>query len=130
MNESFRTALFKSTVPTSSEFLDEKIDVVIGLADGTNLKTCLFVFTQVIDLGIPALLAVTMSDEMERKGMELDVSGLSESLGVPITLINGRLGLKLPNMSSTYFQLFLKMVPTRRCKVPSKYLPTYIHYVL
>ena len=75
-----------------NEKVDEKIDVVIGLADGTNLKTCLFVFTQVIDLGIPALLAVTMSDEMERKGMELDVSGLSESLGVPITLINGRLG--------------------------------------
>ena len=75
-----------------NENVDEKIDVVIGLADGTNLKTCLFVFTQIIDLGIPAVLAVTMSDEMERKGMELDVSGLSESLGVPITLVNGRLG--------------------------------------
>lgn len=75
-----------------NENVDEKIDVVIGLADGTNLKTCLFVFTQIMDLGIPAVLAVTMSDEMERKGMELDVSGLSESLGVPITLVNGRLG--------------------------------------
>tara|TARA_B110000483_G_scaffold38364_1_gene47210 strand:- start:1605 stop:3620 length:2016 start_codon:yes stop_codon:yes gene_type:complete len=70
----------------------EKIDVVIGLADGTNLKTCLFVFTQIIDLGIPAVLAITMTDQMERRGMELQVSDLSESLGVPISLINARSG--------------------------------------
>ncbi|CAI8315522.1 MAG: Fe(2+) transporter FeoB [Owenweeksia sp. TMED14] len=75
-----------------NENSEEKIDVVIGLADGTNLKTCLFVFTQVIDLGIPAVLAVTMIDEMERKGMELQVSKLSESLGVSISLINARTG--------------------------------------
>ena len=33
----------------------ERSDVVVGLADGTNLKTCLFVFTQVLDLGFPAV---------------------------------------------------------------------------
>ena len=70
----------------------EKIDRVIGLADGTNLKTCLFVFSQVLDLGLPAVLAVTMVDEMERRGMELKVSDLSEELGCAVVLVNTRTG--------------------------------------
>ena len=70
----------------------EKIDRVIGLADGTNLKTCLFVFSQVLDLGLPAVLAVTMVDEMERRGMELKGSDLSEELGCAVVLVNTRTG--------------------------------------
>ena len=71
---------------------EEKIDRVIGLADGTNLKTCLFVFSQVLDLGLPAVLAVTMVDEMERRGMELKVEELSGTLGCPVVLVNTRTG--------------------------------------
>jgi ferrous iron transport protein B len=71
---------------------EERIDRVIGLADGTNLKTCLFVFSQVLDLGIPAVLAVTMRDEMERRGMELKTEELSETLGCAVILVNTRTG--------------------------------------
>ena len=71
---------------------EERIDRVIGLADGTNLKTCLFVFSQVLDLGLPAVLAVTMRDEMERRGMELKTEELAATLGCAVILVNTRTG--------------------------------------
>lgn len=71
----------------------ERPDVVVGLADGTNLKTCLFVFTQVLDLGFPAVLAVTMVDEMERRGAELDLPALEAALGVRVIPVNSRTGM-------------------------------------
>ncbi len=76
----------------------EKMDRVIGLADGTNLKTCLFVFSQVLDLGIPAVLAVTMVDEMERRGMDLKVAELSATLGCQVVLVNARTGEGLDSL--------------------------------
>lgn len=72
---------------------DERSDVVVGLADGTNLKTCLFVFTQVLDLGFPAVLAVTMVDEMERRGAQLDLPALESALGVRVVPVNSRTGM-------------------------------------
>lgn len=71
----------------------ERSDVVVGLADGTNLKTCLFVFTQVLDLGFPAVLAVTMVDEMERRGAQLDIPALESALGVRVVPVNSRTGM-------------------------------------
>jgi ferrous iron transport protein B len=71
----------------------ERSDVVVGLADGTNLKTCLFVFTQVLDLGFPAVLAVTMVDEMERRGAQLDLPALEAALGVRVVPVNSRTGM-------------------------------------
>ncbi len=76
----------------TTENESERCDVVVGLADGTNLKTCLFVFTQVLDMGFPAVLAVTMVDEMERRGAELDIPALEEALGVSVVPVNSRTG--------------------------------------
>ena len=76
----------------TTEDESERCDVVVGLADGTNLKTCLFVFTQVLDMGFPAVLAVTMVDEMERRGAELDIPALEEALGVSVVPVNSRTG--------------------------------------
>ena len=76
----------------TTENESDRCDVVVGLADGTNLKTCLFVFTQVLDMGFPAVLAVTMVDEMERRGAELDVPALEEALGVSVVPVNSRTG--------------------------------------
>ncbi|MDA8787422.1 ferrous iron transport protein B [Schleiferiaceae bacterium] len=83
---------------------EERIDRVIGLADGTNLKTCLFVFSQVLDLGLPAVLAVTMRDEMERRGMELKVDELAQTLGCAVVLVNTRSGEGLEELREAVLQ--------------------------
>lgn len=69
-----------------------EVDVVIGVADGTNLKTCLFVFSQVLDLGIPAVLVITMADDMAHRGLVLDHAALGESLGCEVLIVNARTG--------------------------------------
>lgn len=74
------------------------IDVVVGVADGTNLKTCLFVFSQAMDLGIPAVLVVTMADEMKHRGMTLDAQALAKTLGVEVHIVNTRKQEWLPEL--------------------------------
>ncbi|MCF8255742.1 MAG: ferrous iron transport protein B [Bacteroidia bacterium] len=65
-------------------------DLVIFIADASNLKRNLLLFTQVCDLGVPALIALNMLDVAERRGIEYKLDELSSSLGVPIIPINAR----------------------------------------
>ena len=65
-------------------------DVVIVVAEVENIKRNLLLFTQVKDLKIPAILAVNMSDQMDRKGIFLDVKKLEEMLQTKIVLVSAR----------------------------------------
>ena len=71
---------------------EEVPDVIVGVVDGTNIKRHLYLFTQVLDLGMPAVLAITMTDEMERRGQDVDKSVLEKALGIEIIFVNGRSG--------------------------------------
>ncbi len=68
-------------------------DVAIVVADIENLKRNLLLFTQIKDLGIPAILAINMSDRMKRKAISLDVPLLEEKLNTKIALISSRKNL-------------------------------------
>ena len=59
-------------------------DVVINLIDATNLERNLYLATQVIDLGIPVVIALNMTDLIEKNGDKIDVAQLSDQLGCPI----------------------------------------------
>jgi ferrous iron transport protein B len=65
-------------------------DAVILVADATNLKRCLFITTQVIDLGIPCVLALNMMDELEKTGQRIDTLTLALRLGIPVAEISAR----------------------------------------
>ncbi len=65
-------------------------DAVILVADATNLKRCLFITTQVIDLGIPCVLALNMMDELEKSGQRIDTLTLALRLGIPVAEISAR----------------------------------------
>lgn len=70
----------------------DRPDAIVAVADATNLKRNLYLFTQVLDLGLPTILVLNMVDQVRRKGIEIDVASLEESLGVPIVLVNARKG--------------------------------------
>ncbi len=57
---------------------------VVLLADATTLRRGLYLATQVLDTGVPAVLAITMMDEARGQGLELDVDALSEALGCEV----------------------------------------------
>ncbi len=59
-------------------------DVVVNLVDATNLERNLYLTTQIIDLGIPVVIALNMMDLVEKNGDAIDVAGLSKRLGCPI----------------------------------------------
>ncbi|GAB5563489.1 MAG: ferrous iron transport protein B [Winogradskyella sp.] len=65
-------------------------DVAIVVTDVENLKRNLLLYTQIKDLEIPTILAINMSDRMQRKGISLDIPVLEKALKTKIALISSR----------------------------------------
>ena len=59
-------------------------DLVILVVDATNLRRNLFLASQVLELGLPTVVALNMADMAERRGIAIDAAALSEALGVPV----------------------------------------------
>ncbi len=72
--------------------LDEAPDVVIQIIDAGNLERSLYLTTQLIALKVPLVLAFNMMDEVEKKGIQIDIEQLSTLLGVPIITTVGHRG--------------------------------------
>ncbi|MBQ3666408.1 MAG: ferrous iron transport protein B [Lachnospiraceae bacterium] len=66
----------------------EKPDVILNIVDGTNLERNLYLSTQLLELGIPVVMAVNMMDAVKKNGDELNVKNLSKKLGCKVTLIS------------------------------------------
>lgn len=65
-------------------------DVAVVVSDVENLKRNLLLFTQIKDLGIPAILAINMADRMKRKAISLDIPAMEDRLQTKIALISSR----------------------------------------
>lgn len=68
----------------------EEIDVVVIVADATNLKRNLLLATQLIDLKFKTVVALSMMDEAESQNIAIDLNGLRETLGVEIVAVDSR----------------------------------------
>ncbi|HVZ55103.1 MAG TPA: ferrous iron transport protein B [Chitinophagaceae bacterium] len=71
---------------------DEEIraDVIVAVADASNLKRNLLFCTQLIDLKRPVVVALTMMDLAKSKGIQIDLAALERELGVPVVAVNPR----------------------------------------
>ncbi len=67
-----------------------KADVVIVVADASSLKRNLLFCSQIIDLKIPVVIALTMMDMAKKKGIKIDIATLERELGVPVVAVNPR----------------------------------------
>ena len=65
-------------------------DVVVVVAEVENLKRNLFLFTQIKDLEIPTVLVINMADQMQRKGITIDVPSLEKALNTKVVLLSAR----------------------------------------
>ena len=76
---------FTSEESVTSEYVqNEHPDVIINIVDATNLSRSLFFTTQLLELGIPVVVALNKADINEKKETEIDVAMLSERLGCPV----------------------------------------------
>lgn len=76
---------FTSEESVTSDYIkNEKPDVIINIVDATNLSRSLFFTTQILELGIPTVVALNKSDINAKKETKIDIKALSEKLGCPV----------------------------------------------
>jgi len=69
---------------TSSFVKNEHLDAIINIVDATNLSRSLFFTTQLLELGVPVVVALNKSDLNEKKQTVIDIQALSAKLGCPV----------------------------------------------
>ncbi len=73
-------------------------DMIVLVADASNLKRNLLFCSQIIDLKMPVIVALTMMDLAAKKGTQVDIAGLERELGVPVIAINPRKNKGIPQL--------------------------------
>ncbi len=101
---------------------DSYPDFVVVTVDANNLRRSLLLFTQLGDLGLPAVLALNMMDVAERHGVNIDLPGLERELGVPIIPMNARKGIGVAALKIVMAQR-LDAPPVRFWEPDAKLLP-------
>lgn len=90
---------------TSSYVKQENPDVIINIVDATNLSRSLFFTTQLLELGIPVVVALNKSDINEKKETKIDEKTLSEKLGCPVVKTVSKSGEGLKEVVETAISL-------------------------
>ena len=78
----------KEEVVARNYLVEQSPDVILNIVDGTNLERNLYLTTQLLELGLPMVVAVNMADVMRKEGDELDVRKLSQELHCPVVEIS------------------------------------------
>ena len=94
-------------------------DLIVCVIDAGNLGRNLYLTSQVIDLGIPTIVALNMTDTAEREGIVVDNEGLARELGVPVYSLAASSGQGIRELK-TALQGPLPPIPPRRWIVPKE----------
>ncbi len=79
-------------------------DLVLQIVDASNLERNLYLLSQVLDLGIPVVVALNMIDVARSRGIRIHAPELSRRLGVPVVPVEGHRGTGLPELEATLGQ--------------------------
>jgi len=71
-------------VVTRNFMINDKSDAVINIVDASNIERNLYLTTQILELGIPTVIALNMMDIVEKNGDKIDINTLSKTLGCPV----------------------------------------------
>lgn len=100
--------------------LDEKPDVILNIVDGTNLERNLYLTAQLLETGVPGVIALNMIDVVNKQGDKIEIEKLSKELSVPIYGISA---LKNKGVD-TMVKGLIKSVEEKSVKVPSPHVFT------
>jgi ferrous iron transport protein B len=79
--------------------IEERPDVVINVVDATNLERNLYLTVQLLELQVPVVLALNMTDVLKKEGARLDMQTLSQLLGnIPVILTAANQGRGIPEL--------------------------------
>lgn len=88
-------------------------DVVLLILDATNLRRNLFLASQVLEIGLPVVVALNMTDLLEAQGITLDQRELASALGVPLVPIAAATGAGLDTLRTTLREAIAHGTPSR-----------------
>ena len=66
--------------------ITDRPDAILNIVDGTNIERNLYLSTQIMELGIPVVMAINMMDLVRKSGDQINVDKLSKKLGCPVVL--------------------------------------------
>ena len=85
--------------------INERPDAIINIVDGTNIERNLYLSTQIMELGIPVIMAVNMMDIVEKKGDKIHIDKLSEKLGCEVVEISALKGNGIKELANKAVKL-------------------------
>ena len=85
--------------------IGQRPDAIINIIDGTNLERNLYLTTQLLELGIPVVVAVNMMDLVEKSGDKINTKALSGKLGVPVLEISAMKGTGIHEVTDKAIEL-------------------------
>ena len=85
--------------------INEVPDAIINIVDGTNIERNLYLSTQIMELGIPVIMAVNMMDIVEKKGDKIHIDKLSEKLGCEVVEISALKGKGIKELANKAVKL-------------------------
>ena len=136
---------FTSEEKITKEFVEnEKPDIIINVVDATNLSRSLFLTTQLLELGIPVVVALNKSDMSRKKGIVFDIEALSEKLNCPIVetvstsnknnsfekLINEAVNLKGKKQVGPFLNLKIDSIDEKSAKEADKKRFEYVNEII
>ena len=77
-------------------------NVIVAVVDASNLARNLYLVSQIMELGVPFIIALNMTDIADRRGQHVDVNRLSTALGVPVVPIIGHRGVGVDRLKTTF----------------------------
>ena len=96
--------------------INERPDAILNIIDGTNLERNLYLSTQLLELGIPVVMAVNMMDIVEKNGDKININELSKALGCKVVEISALKGTGIKEAADLAVQA-----------AASKQAPTIVH---
>lgn len=84
----------------------DRPDLIVVIADAANLKRNLLFCSQIIDLKIPVVIALTMMDIAQQKGITIDINGLQRAMGIPMVAINPRRNKGISQLKKTINDIY------------------------
>lgn len=85
--------------------VNERPDAILNIVDGSNLERNLYLTTQLLELGIPLVVAINMMDIIEKNGDTLDSQELSRQLGCSVVEISALKGTGIEKLTNTVIQV-------------------------
>lgn len=97
------------------------VQAIICVANACNLRRSLYLLSQLLELGLPVVLAVNMADLAERRGVRIDTQGLARRLAIPVVLLQAHRRIGIGELKDVLAEAIQRGAPARAALFPPQF---------